>query len=81
MTSMFAIAPNFDSNLSSWNVTSIQDLSYMFYNATSFRGIGLENWILNKNAVLNNMFCGADSFDPSYISKWNTTSNVYCDDD
>ena len=44
MHSMFHGASAFNSDLSSWNVSSVTDMYSMFYNASSFIGHDLSGW-------------------------------------
>ena len=64
--------------LSSWVVSSILDMSYMFQEAEKFRGIGLELWDVNKNDTLTNgIFCNANFVNQSYIAtEWNIPTNI-----
>ena len=37
-------ASNFDANLGSWDLSKVTHMSAMFFQATSFRGVGLSSW-------------------------------------
>ena len=69
MSGMFANASFFDGDLSGWYTNNVQDMSYMFYNATHFTGKGLANW--NTYFVINmtDMFYNASAFNAN-ISSW-----------
>ena len=41
---MFNGCKNFNCNLSRWNMSKVRNISYMFYNCTSFKGEGLYVW-------------------------------------
>jgi surface protein len=65
-------------SMSSWNVSSVNDMSFMFGGATSFnQSIGA--WNTSSVQNMNCMFVGASSFNQS-ISGWNTghVTNMYC---
>ena len=76
---MFSDAFSFDANLSLCNVSNVIDMSFMFYAATNFIGIGLDKWILHPATDVSNTFCGATAFNRSFIEGWNITTNVFCE--
>ena len=51
---MFQDATNFNQNISNWNVSNVYDMSYMFYNATSFSQT--LSWTVGKYTGTRNMF-------------------------
>jgi len=71
---LFYDYPNpFTGDISSWDTSSVTDMSSMFYNASSFnQNIG--NWNTSKVTTMNRMFTYASSFDQD-IGGWDT-SNV-----
>jgi surface protein len=79
MSFMCTNCTNFDSDLSKWNVSQVQNMGCVFADTTSFKGIGLEYWRLRDDVILDQMFCGADAFDSTIIRIWNiSSSNIYC---
>jgi surface protein len=71
---MFRNAYNFNSDISSWDVSNIQNFNYMFYNARSFNS-DLSGWNMSNARSLSGMFWDAEDFN-SDISSWDT-SNVW----
>ena len=47
MENMFSNASNFDQDLSSWNVSGVNEIGSMFYEAINFNG-DLSNWDLSN---------------------------------
>jgi surface protein len=69
---MFAAASAFDSNLSGWVTSKITDMSFAFFMAHSFKGVGLSGWDTSEVLTLEGTFKEATVFDED-ISKWSTT--------
>jgi len=70
---MFFNATNFnDSNVNSWNTSSVTSMGSMFQNATSFsQNIG--SWNTSNVTNMTNMFRSASSFNQN-IGNWNTNN-------
>ena len=77
MERMFAEAPSFDGDLSSWDVSGVRDMSYLFQDATSF-GSDLSDWDVSRVTDMDGMFWNASSFD-SDLSDWDVSrvTNMY----
>jgi surface protein len=71
MYNMFA-SSSFDGNISSWDVSSVTDMSGMFHNATSFNG-DLSSWDVSSVTSMAGMFLGTTSFDQD-LSNWDVSS-------
>ena len=69
-------ASSFNQSIGLWDVSSVTDMSSMFYDASSFNQyIGL--WDVSSVTGMNYMFYGASSFNED-ISDWNITLVAYC---
>jgi surface protein len=44
----------FNTDISEWNVSNVEDMQYMFYESDFNRDIS--NWKINKNAIISCMF-------------------------
>ena len=66
---MFYFCENFDCDLSRWNVSNVENMSYMFNKCYKFEGKGLENWDVSNLKRWENMFneCAKLSCD---LSSW-----------
>ena len=64
---------SFNSDISSWDISNVNSMSFMFDVATSFNG-DLSAWNTSSVGLMNNMFRNATSFNGN-LSAWNT-SNV-----
>ncbi|GEM_PF-1872233 len=80
MGSMFRNCSQFNGDIGDWDVTTINNMGSLFQGATSYEGIGLENWerttagntsSLGNLVVATSMFQGASAFNGN-ISNWNT---------
>lgn len=76
MSYMFAGVNKTDLNLdlSSWNISNVTDLSYMFSN-TNLSTINLNNWDINKIKNMNNMFDTA-IFNILKLEKWDIPTST-----
>ena len=67
---MFDGADSFDQDISLWDTSTVEDMSFMFSDAESFdQDIG--NWDTGNVEDMRQMFAGARSFNQD-ISKWDT---------
>ena len=70
---MFYMMPrSFNGDLSSWNVSSVTDMSYMFSHASSFNG-DISGWDVSSVTTMRSMFSVTDVFNQD-ISFWNVSS-------
>ncbi len=73
MTDMFWEADSFNSDISLWDVSRVEQMAQMFGNTHSFnQNIG--SWNVSSATNMNNMFSYSESFDQD-IGRWNV-SNV-----
>ena len=61
MASCFENCVQFDQDVSGWIVANVKDMSYMFANASSFRGKGLETWNTSQVTTMAYMFSNDSS--------------------
>ncbi len=66
-------AKSFTGNVSSWKMGSVKDMSYMFQNATSFTGAGVESFDTRSLTTAGFMFAGATAFNAN-LGSWNTAN-------
>ena len=59
MSDMFRGASSFNSDLSSWNVSNVTDMSLMFYHTTSYFTSDLSSWDVSKVTDMSAIFTGA----------------------
>jgi surface protein len=64
-------ATHFNGNLTLWDTSQVTGMNEMFLLATSFRGIGLNNWNVSNVKTVNRMFSSAFKFNEN-LSKWDT---------
>ncbi len=76
-----SIVQNFNQDISSWDVSNVTNMSYMFHYAESFNR-NISNWMTNKVQNMEHMFDYAESFDQN-ISNWlvPSVSSFACFDD
>ena len=77
ITNMSSLFSGFNQNvdISCWDVSNVRDMTYMFYNCTSFN-CDLSRWDVSNVTNMTSMFHNCYSFN-SDLSKWNT-GNVTC---
>ena len=77
ITNMSSLFSGFNQNvdISCWDVSNVRDMTYMFYNCTSFN-CDLSKWNTSSVTSTRNMFYYCLKFDCD-LSGWNT-SNVEC---
>ncbi len=76
-SSMFDGATSFNSDISTWDVSSVVDMNSMFVNAQSFnQNIG--NWNVGNVTKMTNMFAGAFLFDQN-IGSWDVSKVTLMD--
>ena len=61
MSSMFDDTSSFNSDLSTWDVSSVTDMSHMFFRISSFNS-DLSTWDVSGVTDMSEMFTGARSF-------------------
>lgn len=70
---VFAFNPNFNQNISNWNVSGVTSTKELFRSCTSFNQ-NISSWDTSSNTNMDSMFAGATSFNQN-IGSWNV-SNV-----
>ncbi len=73
MSSMFRNAPEFDGNLSNWDVSNVKNMSFMFLSASLFNG-DLSSWNVSSVIDMTSMLFNATAFNKD-LSNWDV-SNV-----
>jgi surface protein len=72
MSGMFYGAIAFNQDISSWNVSSVTDMSQMFFSAESFNQ-DISSWDVSSVTDMSTMFLGANSFNQD-IGSWDVSS-------
>ena len=75
------ILQSFNGDISEWDVSSVEDMRYMFKDATSFNG-NISDWDVSNVTNMTFMFYGAASFNGD-ISDWDVRkvtnmNNMFC---
>jgi surface protein len=76
MSTMFFANTVFNQDLSSWDVSSVQNMTSMFFNARAFNNggsTGIEGWNVSDLTNINTMFRGATSFNQP-IGNWGSNT-------
>jgi surface protein len=71
---MFKDSPSFNADLRGWSVGNVIDFSGMFYNTTSFRGVGIDEWDVRSAIIMNHMFSYAMGISDVNLSQWDVSS-------
>ena len=58
MYGMFSCATSFNASLTTWNVSRVEEMDYMFWKAASFIG-NLSGWRVNPVVLQHRMFSDA----------------------
>lgn len=59
-------------NLETWNVSNVEDMSYMFYNCGNLKEVKLNTWKTNNVKTLRCMFYECESLEQIDLSNFNT---------
>ncbi|MEX0315794.1 MAG: BspA family leucine-rich repeat surface protein, partial [Allomuricauda sp.] len=71
LSGMFSYCDSFNGDLSGWNLENVESMYRMFFEATSFTGLGLETWDTQNVTTMQNMFANASSFNGD-LGNWKT---------
>ena len=71
LSGLFKEFPDFNENISGWNVSNVTDMSRMFQNATKFNG-NISGWNVTNVKNMSRMFEGAILFNQN-LNSWNVT--------
>ena len=61
-------------SISSWDVSSVTNMRFMFYNAFKFNS-NISTWKVNNVRLMARMFVCVSSFSREYIRDWGLSSN------
>ncbi len=76
MRSMFKLVPNFNQNISSWDVSSVTDMEAAFKNTTNFNQ-PIDNWDVSNVISMKRMFMDAEAINQD-LSSWNVINTENC---
>jgi len=71
-SAMFQVLPNFNPDLSKWDVHSVSDFGSMFSSATKFNS-DLSQWNVSSGKIFTSMFSGTKAFN-SELNDWNMSN-------
>ena len=77
MNQLFKDKKDFNEDISTWDVSKVTNMGYMFHSASSFNQ-PLENWDVSKVTNMKSMFAETTSFNQP-IGDWNVGENVNMD--
>ena len=72
MSELFKDKAAFNQNVTDWDVSSVENMGLMFYEATAFDQ-DINSWVVSKVTDFKDMFLGASAFNQD-ISGWDTSS-------
>lgn len=73
MSGMLRLNGVIDIDLSGWDTSSVEDMSYLFLNCFSFRGKGLEVWNVSNTINFSNFANNAPRFNPN-LRYWDVSN-------
>ena len=76
MRSMFKLVPNFNQNISSWDVSSVTDMEAAFKNTTNFNQ-PIDNWDVSNVTSMKRMFMAAEAINQD-LSSWDVINIENC---
>ena len=50
----------FDCDLSNWDVSKVENMSYAFCDCSNFKGKGIENWNVSNVEYMHSVFYGCN---------------------
>jgi len=77
MRGLFSYASSFNQALGNWDVSSVDNMNYMFYNAISFNQ-EISNWDVSFVNEMFSMFNNASSFNQD-LSTWSVENVFLCE--
>ena len=73
MSALFFNKPDFNEDISRWNVSNVVNMNDTFHSATSFNG-DLSCWDVGQVQYMHYTFCNATSFDRQLGGAWATST-------
>ena len=73
MNALFRYKPDFNEDISRWNVSNVVDTELMFWGAASFNS-DLSSWEVGQVESMEFTFCRATSFDRQLGGAWSTST-------